>query len=141
MDVTQFANEPIENRTFTYFDLAFMFNRSTTTIRNLVWQLKLQDGVKEVPTKTGHQCIINYSTYMGLKKYFKAREEKDRRVAQQKKEKLLKMASKEKAEDTTELEALHPLVKDKRCLRLSYWPNTVPNCFQDLQEEEGGCNE
>ena len=29
----------------------------------------------------------------------------------------------EKAED-------HPLVTDERCLRLNYWPDTVPKCFE-----------
>ena len=29
----------------------------------------------------------------------------------------------EKAED-------HPLVTDERCLRLNYWPDTVPKCFK-----------
>lgn len=29
----------------------------------------------------------------------------------------------------------HPLVKDKRCFRLGWWPNTVPKCFEDLDED------
>lgn len=29
----------------------------------------------------------------------------------------------------------HPLVKDKNCLKLSYWPNIVPKCFEDLDSE------
>lgn len=28
----------------------------------------------------------------------------------------------------------HPLVTDKRWLKLSNWPNTVPKCFEDLEE-------
>lgn len=28
----------------------------------------------------------------------------------------------------------HPLVKDKRCLNLSWWPETVPVCFQECEE-------
>ena len=26
----------------------------------------------------------------------------------------------------------HPLVTDKRCLRMNYWPETVPKCFEEL---------
>ena len=29
----------------------------------------------------------------------------------------------------------HPLVTDKRCLRLNWFPDTVPICFEDLDEE------
>ena len=29
----------------------------------------------------------------------------------------------------------HPLVTDKRCLRLGWFPDTVPKCFEDLDNE------
>lgn len=29
----------------------------------------------------------------------------------------------------------HPLVTDKRCLRLNWWPDIVPKCFEDLDAE------
>lgn len=29
----------------------------------------------------------------------------------------------------------HPLVTDKRCLRLNWFPNIVPTCFEDLDED------
>lgn len=28
----------------------------------------------------------------------------------------------------------HPLVTDEECFRLSYWPDTVPKCFEDLDD-------
>lgn len=31
-----------------------------------------------------------------------------------------------------EAEALHPLVKDKRWLKLSEWPDTIPDCFKEV---------
>ena len=33
-------------------------------------------------------------------------------------------------------ETEHPLVTDKRCLKMSYWPNVVPKCFEDIDDEE-----
>ena len=36
--------------------------------------------------------------------------------------------------ETLESAELHPLVKDKRCLRLSYWPDITPKCFMDLED-------
>lgn len=31
-----------------------------------------------------------------------------------------------------EAETLHPLVTDKRCLNLNWWPDIVPECFKEL---------
>ena len=31
-----------------------------------------------------------------------------------------------------EAEILHPLVTDKRCLNLNWWPDVVPECFKEL---------
>ncbi len=37
------------------------------------------------------------------------------------------------AAELEEAEALHPLVKDKRFLKLSYFPNVVPDCFKEVE--------
>lgn len=29
----------------------------------------------------------------------------------------------------------HPLVKDKRCLNRNWWPDTVPKCFEGLDDD------
>ncbi len=31
-----------------------------------------------------------------------------------------------------EAETLHPLVTDRRCLNLNWWPDVVPECFKEL---------
>ena len=28
----------------------------------------------------------------------------------------------------------HPLVMDKRCLKLNWWPDIIPKCFEDLDD-------
>lgn len=33
------------------------------------------------------------------------------------------------------LKAEHPLVTDIRCLKPSYWPDVVPNCFKELGDD------
>lgn len=38
-------------------------------------------------------------------------------------------------EDKEAMYQSHPLVTDKKCFRMSYWPNTVPSCFGDLDED------
>jgi hypothetical protein len=31
-------------------------------------------------------------------------------------------------------QAEHPLVTDPRCLKFSYWPDVVPDCFKECDE-------
>lgn len=38
-------------------------------------------------------------------------------------------------EDKSAMYESHPLVTDKRFFKMSYWPNTVPSCFEDLDED------
>ena len=38
-------------------------------------------------------------------------------------------------QESIDEEAQHPLVTDKRCLKLSWWPDITPNCFEDLDKE------
>lgn len=38
-------------------------------------------------------------------------------------------------EDKQAMYESHPLVTDKRCFRLSWWPDVVPKCFEDLDED------
>ena len=38
-------------------------------------------------------------------------------------------------EDREAMYESHPLVTDKRFFKLSYWPDTVPSCFGDLDED------
>lgn len=34
--------------------------------------------------------------------------------------------------------ANHPLVKDKRCFKLTWWPDVIPKCFEDLDNDKCG---
>ncbi len=38
-------------------------------------------------------------------------------------------------EDRAAMAESHPLVKDKRLFRVSYWPDVTPSCFEDLDED------
>lgn len=40
----------------------------------------------------------------------------------------------EKASAIEELRKLHPLVTDDRCFLRNWWPDTVPKCFEDLED-------
>ena len=35
--------------------------------------------------------------------------------------------------DVEALKAEHPLVTDERCLKLSYWPETIPACLEEAE--------
>lgn len=38
-------------------------------------------------------------------------------------------------EDKVALQESHPLVKNKKYFKMSYFPNTTPSCFEDLDED------
>ena len=44
----------------------------------------------------------------------------------------LKKKAEETEKETVDLEGLHPLVTDKRCLKLGYWPDVIPDCFKEV---------
>lgn len=45
-----------------------------------------------------------------------------------------KAESRMQDEKLEELFARHPLVKDARCFRLSWWPESEPECFSSWEE-------
>ena len=60
--------------------------------------------------------------------------EKFRNILDEMQDKRAKWEQK-KAETTAaleEAETLHPLVTDKRCLNLNWWPDVVPECLKEL---------
>jgi len=46
--------------------------------------------------------------------------------------KVEKKKAEETEKETIDLEELHPLVTDKRCLKLGFWPDVTPKCFADI---------
>ena len=95
---------------------------------------------------TSSSCISNIAIRYNIPKkvliaekarvaYFsKESLEKFRNILDEMQDKRAKWEQK-KTEATAALEeeeALHPLVTNKRCLNLNWWPDVVPECFKEL---------
>ena len=74
-----------------------------------------------MPNGNSRQALFNYQAFKQITAIYKERKSKPKKV--------IKVAA---PADASEEE--HPLVKDKRCLKLGFWPETVPSCFE-VEEE------
>jgi hypothetical protein len=72
--------------------------------------------------------MLDYDAYRLVKDIH---EEKEQRRKEAAKNAELK---KQKHEEETDGAEKHPLVKDKRFLSLSYFPNVIPDCFKECEE-------
>lgn len=64
--------------------------------------------------------------------YFKKKKEEE--VAKKKAEKLAR--HKAFLAKVEELKKQYPSVTDERCFNLAWWPDTVPECLKDLDDED-----
>lgn len=63
--------------------------------------------------------------------YFKAKA----KAEEVKKAEARALKEKEIKERINELKKQYPLVTDERCFRTQWWPDIVPDCFKDLEDE------
>lgn len=73
---------------------------------------------------------VSWSSLEKLQQAYEQKKEAKRTVPA----KAEKAESLMKEERLDELFARHPLVKDARCFRLSWWPETEPDCFSSWEE-------
>lgn len=72
-------------------------------------------------------AVYSYHAFMRIKAYHESRMEKAR-------DKLTVLCQRRLKEDAADLDQ-HPLVTDKRCLDMNYWPETIPLVFKE--DEKG----
>lgn len=119
-DKWSYTSKPDIQKVYTTREVADLLNISDGMVRGIVNYHGLDQQI--VITKNSRAAVYTYDTVRQIKEIHEAREKK-MKVAEQ--QKLIKNM------ETDEEAALHPLVKDKRFLKLSYFPETVPNCFEE----------
>ncbi len=97
-----YKNRIIEETTLDISYLARKFNTNNQTIREILHQ----NNIKPLYFKERSQEVYPMESREVLKLHFDAMKLDD--------------------------ESQHPLITDKRCLRLGWFPDTVPKCFEDL---------
>lgn len=106
-----------EEMKFNTTEIARILNISICSVTKFTRILKLNP---EIVSGRTHAYLFNWHQFKQLEKY----------VANNKKIQALRRDKNTLNEDAQE----HPLVTDKRCLNLYYWPDVIPDCFKDMEE-------
>lgn len=120
------THEIEERRLFSIKEIAKMLDCSLLEIRNIInyYHIKFEKMVSGNGVK---YAVYSYQAFMRIKVYHESRMEKARG-------KLTVLCQKMVKEEAAALDQ-HPLVTDKRCLDMDYWPETIPLVF--MGDEQG----
>lgn len=116
------GNKVVEKNYYTTTQVMELAGCSWAHVLNIAKEFDIYKIVK--PTSNSRAAYFPKESMEKIVDIVEARRKARRDKA---KEKAIKIAEANK--DAVEDE--HPLVTDKNCLKLSYWPETVPNCFED----------
>ena len=116
-----YTQRPEVERKFLAADMANALEVTLPTFYSLMKKLDLDSSL--VKDARGRKVLV--FSHEALKRC--AEELARREAADRAKRKT------EQAATDAEL-AEHPLVTDPRCLKLSYWPDVVPSCFEECDE-------
>lgn len=110
----------MENREFTTNQMAEIIGVNT----KMIMHYKRMLGIPGRRVKTGKlmECYFTYTEYKQIETIIKAKSK-----LFTKKPKVVESVN----PAIEQLKQEHPLVTDERCFKQSWWPDTIPNCFQD----------
>lgn len=110
-----------EENNYTTKQLAELLGTSSSCISNIAIRYNIPKKVL-----IAEKARVAYFSKESLEKFRNILDEMQDKRAKWKQKKAEATAALEEAE------ALHPLVIDKRCLNLNWWPDVVPECFKEL---------
>jgi len=108
---------PEQERTFSTQEITELLNISHAFVMSVSRRLGLEIKKKNDET---HACVWSYLDFKRIEKA----------VKQNKKINAMRRPKNVLYSNAQE----HPLVTDKRCLNLYYWPDVIPDCFKDMEE-------
>ena len=120
------TQRPEKQKVYTIQETADLLDTSCDEIRRIVNYYKVKHEI--VTTKQSRAIVIDYDSFRLVKEIH---EEKEKKKEQAKKQKRLHNLRRRKAKEDERAED-HPLVTDKRCLKLSYWPDVITDCFKEV---------
>ena len=123
-DAYSLTQKPERDRIYTVHEIAELFECSDNVVRNISFRLDIPHTY--ITKNKARVTIYPYGSLRLFKNYFNARAKKRNETA-------LKKVTLIREEETTGAED-HPLVTDKRWLKLNEWPDTIPDCFKECEE-------
>ena len=127
-DITHYTQRPAEQKFYSVQETADLLDTSCDEVRRIVLHYKVKH--ETVRTKQSRAIMLDYDAYRLVKDIH---EEKEQRREEAAKAALLK-AQKAEEENGADEASAHPLVTDKRCLNMNYWPDVIPDCFKECEE-------
>ena len=101
---------------YTTSDIAELLDLTQYTVKKHIKKLNLENtGFFVQAERNINVLYYPESTYLQIKN----KVEEDRAT--------------EATAELEEAETLHPLVTDKRCLNLNWWPDIIPDCFKECE--------
>lgn len=115
--------EPTEERMFTVSDIQKICGASPSIIRGIAERANIESFVSK--DRRG-SIVFDFQSAKQIMKIYKHLSNVDE----------IANSNRNRAEPKTieELRAEHPLVKDDRFFKLSFFPDVVPNCFKECEE-------
>lgn len=121
-EVYSYTQKPEADRMFTVSDIQRICGASPNIIRGIAERAGVESFVK----KDGRGTVVfDFHSMKQIVAIYKNHSRIDEIVAK----------NQPKVEKTIEqLRAEHPLVKDDRFFKLSFFPDVVPNCFKECEK-------
>ena len=107
-----------DGRVFTTTDVANSLGISNDKVVYIAYRLDV--GITE--SKGGLHKVYNHAEYVRIKNYYLTHKQETNVGVKSEKPKM----------SLEEMKKLHPLVTDERCFKLSWFPETKPNCMEDV---------
>lgn len=127
-DITHYTQRPDVQKFYTVQETADLLDTSCDEVRRIVLYYKVKH--ETVRTKQSKAIMLDYDAYRLVKNIHEEKEQRRKEAAERA---VIKRQKAEEENSADDAEA-HPLVKDKRFLKLSFFPDVVPECFKECEE-------
>jgi hypothetical protein len=127
-DITHYTQRPDVQKFYTVQETADLLDTSCDEVRRIVLYYKVKH--ETVRTKQSKAIMLDYDAYRLVKDIHEEKEQRRKEAAERAVIKRQKAEEENGADDAS----VHPLVKDKRFLKLSFFPDVVPECFKECEE-------
>lgn len=117
------TQKPDVQKVYTTQEIADVLGTTATVIRNITSYYNIEHSIQT--TGNARAAFYSYDSMRLIKQYYEAIQKKADMAEKNK----LRLAFEKKEADSEKEQ--HPLVTDERFLKLSYFPEVVPNCFED----------
>lgn len=124
-EVYSYTQTPEESRMFTISDIQKICGASPNIIRGIAERANIESFISK---DRRNKVVFTFQSMKQIVEIYRHLSNVDE-IAR-------KNVNKAEVKTVEELRAEHPLVKDDRFFKLSFFPDVIPNCFKECNYEE-----